>query len=693
MKKINKRVNILKGAAAGIVLFLLISANTAVLAVPASPFPVEAAQSDGTIIKVYNKGDEYFNWSEDENGSVIAYDPESKNWCFAYINNEKILPNPDFAVGSETSKIDPNGFINGGGIGDLFKSSKNNFEDIKFKNETANSGISKAPEINGEKKIRQNQKILLFLIEFADIKLDDSTGARWYNSYFNTDAYVNSVANYYREVSGGKNIFIPANTSGISTGTRSNLTLPDFLDYYNNNIYGTPWVKNGNTSVTISQTGYNGVVKATFNKAHPIPQWGYDQNGDDNYNTSAMIAFALKAFRQLNPAFDFSGAFTGNANQDLHIVAVIAGGEASGGYSQTGQMWAHKWNFHADIIGQTSGSYHPSYMAHGEMYDINKNPLEIGVPCHELGHMLGLPDLYDITIDKDGRSASEGIGPYSLMSHGSWGSGNGAIPGSSPVHLDAWSKIELGYYTPVKINSGGYWEGAIESIAGNYSIIELTDAADKDQYFLLENRTADAGYDKGFFRFGIRASQNNNGGILIYHIDESMSGNADKNRRLVDVEEADGSRILEGYKVASNEYMFYNHFFSNNSYIKPGGTAGSTYGGGSGIFDRFDQNSDPNSDFYNAIPTNIKVKILSPRGTAMTVGIGEPFYGDLNGDGDIDVKDLVKLSRHVAEIEKIEGEEKLKAADVTGEGRVSIADVIRLARYIAGYDKTPLGKK
>ena len=66
--------------------------------------------------------------------------------------------------------------------------------------------------------------------------------------------------------------------------------------------------------------------------------------------------------------------------------------------------------------------------------------------------------------------------------------------------------------------------------------------------------------------------------------------------------------------------------------------------------------------------------------------------GDLNRDKNIGMGDLVKLSRHIAEIEPITDADLLQAADVTGDGRITIADLIRLARFIAKIDETPLGK-
>lgn len=61
------------------------------------------------------------------------------------------------------------------------------------------------------------------------------------------------------------------------------------------------------------------------------------------------------------------------------------------------------------------------------------------------------------------------------------------------------------------------------------------------------------------------------------------------------------------------------------------------------------------------------------------------IYGDINEDGEVGIDDLVRLSRHIAEIDPIDDPWQLKAADVTGDGRLTIADLIKFARYMAGY--------
>ena len=53
--------------------------------------------------------------------------------------------------------------------------------------------------------------------------------------------------------------------------------------------------------------------------------------------------------------------------------------------------------------------------------------------------------------------------------------------------------------------------------------------------------------------------------------------------------------------------------------------------------------------------------------------------GDLNGDGKVNVMDLIRLKRYLAD-----GTEVVGNADVNGDGKVNVMDLIRLKRYIAG---------
>ncbi|HOT77640.1 MAG TPA: M6 family metalloprotease domain-containing protein, partial [Candidatus Wallbacteria bacterium] len=122
----------------------------------------------------------------------------------------------------------------------------------------------------------------------------------------------------------------------------------------------------------------------------------------------------------------------------------------------------------------------------------------LGVICHEFGHQLGLPDLYDTSYSTEG-----GIGRWSLMATGAY---NGVPKGSRPALLDPWCRKRLGWVEYEKL-SGDYRDFNFET--GRVYQIVSGAAGSAQDYFLFEKRFKDpAGYDAGL----------PGEGLLIYHV-------------------------------------------------------------------------------------------------------------------------------------------------------------------------------
>jgi len=72
------------------------------------------------------------------------------------------------------------------------------------------------------------------------------------------------------------------------------------------------------------------------------------------------------------------------------------------------------------------------------------------------------------------------------------------------------------------------------------------------------------------------------------------------------------------------------------------------------------------------------------------IGSNEPFKtyyvvinGDTNGDGKIDITDLVQVSRHMANVSPLTGY-RLAAGDINKDGRSDITDLVRISQHMAG---------
>mgnify|MGYP003308338974 CR=1 FL=1 len=128
----------------------------------------------------------------------------------------------------------------------------------------------------------------------------------------------------------------------------------------------------------------------------------------------------------------------------------------------------------------------------------------IGTICHELGHMLGAPDFYDV---KNGDFS--GTGAWDLMADGMINSYTRAILGLTPAHPNPYLKTEIFDWAPVKELSGtNVLDTLRPSELDSNSIYKLsTSTPTSGEYYLLENRQ----------------QQNLPGtGLVIYHVSSEI---------------------------------------------------------------------------------------------------------------------------------------------------------------------------
>jgi len=280
-------------------------------------------------------------------------------------------------------------------------------------------------------------------------------------------------------------------------------TLPESRGYYEGGNTGFgPWPNNAGSFVydlcVVSDTD---VDFSLYDNDGPD---GIPNSGDDNGYVDAIFAVHTG-----------DGGECGGSRIWSHRSSITNMGGPSGGYE-------------TDDASANGGFIHVNdYIIMPEMSCGGNGLIEIGVYCHEFGHSLGLPDLYDT----DG--SSEGIGQWGLMGSGSWG-GNGGQP-ELPTHMGAWSKERLGWVTPIELSSNTDIV-QIPQVEDSPTVIKLWHQGDYSglEYFLVENRQK-VGFDASLLMPG----------ILIWHIDNSRSNNRDENHKLVDVEEADGTNGLD----------------------------------------------------------------------------------------------------------------------------------------------------
>ncbi len=221
------------------------------------------------------------------------------------------------------------------------------------------------------------------------------------------------------------------------------------------------------------------------------------------------------------------------------LIVVHPGGDAANGDQEN--FWSHTSRLGSHIVETNDpaagGGFIKidQYSLAPELVGDGSSDLaaEIGVFCHELGHQLGLIDLYDTGYNsvQAGEGVSYGIGIWGLMGLGINGA-DSKSPGR-PTHFCAWSKLRLGWVDPVHEDEVG--ELYLAPVGQSAQVVRVWDNDERAlSYFLLSYRTRQ-GFDRDLPAEG----------LLIWHVDERAFDNNDALLKLVDLEEADGRADLD----------------------------------------------------------------------------------------------------------------------------------------------------
>ena len=366
-----------------------------------------------------------------------------------------------------------------------------------------------------ELKINSNQKVLIILTEFKDIKFKTSTD-KWNKFFFGN----NSVGEFYKYSSLGKVELLPAEENqGI-------------ID--------------------------DGIIKVILNENHP-------RNGR---NLSSSNEIFLKSLEYVNEYIDFK-KFDINNNgyidsDELAIINVVAGYEYTDSNKELPSVYAHQ-SIVQDSRTILDDTIVNNFVIIGELrYDRYYSPSTymqtIAVACHEMGHIFGLPDLYDTD------ESSQGIGIYGLMGDGTYAKMNSdSKAGEKPIDFSPWSKLKLGFVEEQIVSENGEYELYAKN-TGKYNVIRVD--ISESEYFLIENRRF-IDYDE---YLGEVSKQS---GILIWHIDDNvinekyLENNVNNNEKLkgVDLEEADerryGYSLLDKNINKNNEPFFRSDYYNN----------------------------------------------------------------------------------------------------------------------------------
>ncbi len=315
---------------------------------------------------------------------------------------------------------------------------------------------------------------IVILVQFTDNQMDSgsvATQTYQFDSVLFSDDYHNptgSMTDFYLENSYG-NFIVTGDIFGP-------YTMPWTYQWYVNDDYGT-------------SRGRLLAADAVMAVADSVPNWRkYDANGD--------------------------GYCDG-------LIIIHAGpGAEEGGIAD--RIWSHKGNISPMITHD--GVKISAYTMNPEEFGGDTSP--IGVFCHEFGHVMGLPDLYDIYY----AVGSNGLGDWSIMASGSY-NGNAR----TPSHFTAWSKAEMEFLTYQEIDENVRNAEFPCSELNPVAYRLQNDHSSCYEFWVVENRQQ-VGFDVGL----------PSSGLCIYHVDRHAPGpsNCDPNWYHVALEQADGKNDL-----------------------------------------------------------------------------------------------------------------------------------------------------
>jgi immune inhibitor A len=312
-------------------------------------------------------------------------------------------------------------------------------------------------------------------------------------AYFGADAGVGpySVARYYGEVSLGAMTFAGATTPWI----RLPRTRADYVD-------GDP----GNT-----WQRYGEFARDLLQRADAVVDWRrYDNDGPDGLPNSGDDDGAVDIAVLLQPGSEY-----GCGPDSLH------------GFRETGYRLSllPGWNGQPYVTNAVGAAGTPividdfvgasAVACQGDEII----PTRVNIPIHEIGHVLGLPDLYDY----DG--SSFGVGGWDVM--GIW-----AAPPARPPHFGAWAREQLGWASVRRVAASGRVE--LNAVASGGEIVRI-DLEGGREHVLLEYRAAN----------GADASAPGVG-LVVWHVNDALletrhwGVNDDETHPAVRVVQADG---------------------------------------------------------------------------------------------------------------------------------------------------------
>lgn len=464
-------------------IFFFVSSQ--LMAIPADTTMKSKRQSDNRLLDFYLIGDEFVNFARSIDNYTLLLN-ENGDYCYAYLNENGDLVASSYLASNPNQRTKTE--ID-------FLSSIN--KRLTFSDNQITNRKSAFQKIETNYPTVGENNLLIILVSFAD------------RAFTYTREDFDSLASQ------------PGYSRNGATGS--------VKDYY--------------YDVSFGQLELNPTVVGPYTLSQPMAYYGATGPSFSDVNPKEMVS---EACALADNEIDFS-QFDMNNDGIVDAVHVIFAGAGEASTGETDAIWPHRWNFYpSDSFNITfDGVSLKDYSCSAEKMGSGMDG--IGTICHEFGHVLGLPDLYDTDYAGSGGQATA-INTWSIMASGSYNNYS-----NTPASFTAYEKYRLNWLQLDTLE-----------VAGEYVLPPLMDSNKayiitspyEDEFFVFENRNQSS-WD----------TYVPNSGGLIFHVkrEGDYNINCDPNYQKYDIEEAD--RNDDDNTLATDVFPSaqYNNFFADYS--------------------------------------------------------------------------------------------------------------------------------
>ncbi len=389
--------------------------------------------------------------------------------------------------------------------------------------------------IKSFKSISDQAKILVILVEFKDLKFNEATSAnnfilpifkRKFNIPFDAIPFMlfglTILMSFFLLNKKIKRKIIIISFTLILVLSLNACLNPAQIDYFDNSKI--KFYKNLFEYTEFSWKQYyldmsNGLLNLSFDIIGPFSadkEYTYYGQNDpvhsQDMHPAELVGLAID--KAENAGVDFS-KYDNDDDGKVDAVVVIHAGPAEEIGHEDNYIWSHRWSLAlAAHYSDGNGARHydgvtiDDYTIQPE-FNIQPGDSTIGVFCHEFGHVLGLPDLYDYQYE------ANGVGMFSLMDAGSYCGED--YNGSRPAPLTAWERSILGWLDYKTVNEGETISNFVifKSLGTNRNAlkVQLKKDTDTDQFLFLEYLYKETGTWTEFIP---------GSGLLVLRIDQKL---------------------------------------------------------------------------------------------------------------------------------------------------------------------------